>query len=155
MAPAAPRELLCTSMLVARHSQRTQSLASAFCVLPTACEKENKCLTWLLFFLCVLETPISQTLRIHIMWGGFKCLGKVVFQCTSLEGCQRQPGTGEEKSVYCGQPGNIEGSRDRPEGDWNQNSWMQKVHRNYNLITSLWEGRREKEMPDLWKGSGS
>lgn len=42
---------------------------------------------------------------------------KVVFQHTSLEGCQRQPGASEEKSVYCGQHGNIKGSRDRAEVD--------------------------------------
>ena len=143
--------LLCTSTLVAWPSQRTPSLASAPCALPAACEKENKCLAW--FFL--LEIPTSQTPRMHTMWGRFKCLGKVVFQRTSLEGCQRQPGASEEQSVYCGQRGNIEGGKDRPEGDWNQNSWTRIVHRNDNPIMSLWEGRREKEMPDLWKGSGN
>lgn len=54
--------LLHTSTLGACHSQRTQSLKSAHCVLPVAPEKENK--ASLDFFL--LEIPVLN-LRIHTM----------------------------------------------------------------------------------------
>lgn len=64
-------------------------------------------------------------------------MGKVVFQCTSLEDCQRQPGAIDEKSVYCGQRGNIEGSREDQKETETVIAQCAKYTENYNLIMSL------------------